>query len=155
MSRTVDRRQAILLRLAGMGILLLLLLTLLGGCEAARRVEEAKERGGGGPEPGQPELVVRVVLTEHKIEMPETAAPGETTFMIVNQGDEAHGFNIEGNGVKASFPDTIQSGQAGNVKVNLTPGEYKIWCHVSDHEKWGMSKILRVEPPTGGTVQRR
>jgi hypothetical protein len=85
-----------------------------------------------------------VHLLEYSIHMPDTLPAGHLTFRIENAGKEAHGFEIEGNGVEQRI-DKIQRGDTKTLDVDLKPGTYTIYCPVDGHKGKGMTKTITVK----------
>jgi uncharacterized cupredoxin-like copper-binding protein len=88
---------------------------------------------------------VEVKLTEYKIEMPASVSAGATTFKVTNTGKEAHGFEIEGNGIEKALKPRLKKGESGSLQVDLKPGTYEVYCPVLGHKKRGMSLNLTVK----------
>jgi uncharacterized cupredoxin-like copper-binding protein len=88
---------------------------------------------------------VEVKLTEYKIEMPASVSAGATTFKVTNTGKEAHGFEIEGNGIEKALKPRLKKGESGSLQVDLKPGTYEVYCPVLGHKRRGMSLNLTVK----------
>jgi uncharacterized cupredoxin-like copper-binding protein len=88
---------------------------------------------------------VEVKLTEYKIEMPSLSGAGATMFNVTNTGNEAHGFEIEGNGIEKALKPRLKKGENGSLQVDLKPGTYKVYCPVIGHKWHGMSLDLTVK----------
>ena len=88
---------------------------------------------------------VDVKLTEYKIEMPASVSAGATTFKVTNTGKEAHGFEIEGNGIEKALKPRLKKGESGSLQVDLKPGTYEVYCPVLGHKRRGMSLNLTVK----------
>lgn len=91
---------------------------------------------------------VNVVLDEWSVAIPtDTLPPGAAQFVIVNRGDAVHGFEVEGAGIEEEV-EHIRPGTQATLTVNLRPGEYQLYCPVSDsagnHEAKGMSRRITV-----------
>jgi iron uptake system EfeUOB component EfeO/EfeM len=62
---------------------------------------------------------------------------GKVTFDIKNDGSVAHEFEIKGNGIDQKS-NSIDPGKTEKLTVNLTAGEYEVWCPVPGHKEAGM-----------------
>ncbi|HUP00341.1 MAG TPA: cupredoxin domain-containing protein [Gemmatimonadota bacterium] len=66
-------------------------------------------------------------------------------FVVVNQADIVHGFEVEGHGLEEEIAE-IAPGATDSLMVTFDePGEYTIYCPVGDHEERGMTGRLTVE----------
>ena len=83
----------------------------------------------------------------------EAIRPGHATFVIVNRGTVAHGFEIEREDVEddASKVETRlrEPGEGVEVELDLEAGVYKLECNVEGHDDMGM------EMPPGGAGDRQ
>ena len=70
-------------------------------------------------------------------------APGTYTFMVTNNGQTSHALEIEGNGVEEET-DTLSPGDSAEVTVELTAGEYELYCPIDGHRAQGMEGTLVV-----------
>ena len=84
----------------------------------------------------------------------DTIRPGRVTFVIVNRGTMAHGFEIELEGESSghgsgdlfkSESELLQPGESTRMTVDLAPAVYKIECLVDGHDDMGMEGFLAVE----------
>lgn len=81
---------------------------------------------GNQPEPKGPQVqTVEVHLKEGAIQMPTTLPSGPTTFEVVNEGNQALSFEIEGPAGQKEVP-SVQPGQSASVDMNLDPGTYRV-----------------------------
>lgn len=103
---------------------------------------------GGTPAPG--DHFVPVTLTEHEIEIADSAPAGEASFEITNEGENAHSFVIEGDGVDEQLRLEVQPGTTELLNVELTPGTYTVWCPIADHRERGMEAQLQITESTDG-----
>lgn len=88
---------------------------------------------------------VEVHLVEYEIHMPTSVPAGSTTFVVTNGGKVTHSFEIEGNGMERELSASLQPGATDSLTLDLTPGSYKVYCPVEDHdEKHGMRTTLTV-----------
>jgi plastocyanin len=78
-------------------------------------------------------------------EMPRELPAGTYTFIITNltAGTE-HSFEIEGNDQEWVLPRAVEPGESTELTVELAPGEYEVYCPVSDHQHIGMTLTLTV-----------
>lgn len=88
---------------------------------------------------------VEVTLADFSVEMPDTAAAGQTTFVVTNSGKVAHNFEIEGEGLEEEFEADLQPGETQELTIDLEPGTYKVYCPVAGHEDAGMVTELVVK----------
>jgi uncharacterized cupredoxin-like copper-binding protein len=94
---------------------------------------------GGGP-------AVQVTAKEFSLMLdPAQAKAGPITFVVKNDGHAPHNFRIRGNGVEQQT-QMIESGETGQLTVELTPGTYEYQCTVGGHEQLGMKGTLTVAP---------
>ena len=96
---------------------------------------------------------VDVTLTEYRIDMPASIPAGPTTFSITNSGAEAHGFEVEGQGIEQALAADLQPGGSATLDVTLQPGTYRVYCPVADHATArGMETQLTVTPAGANTA---
>lgn len=89
--------------------------------------------------------MVEVSLVDFALE-PSTVqldAPGTYTFQVTNDGQAQHALEIDGNGVEEQT-DTLGPGESGEFTVELTAGEYELYCPVDGHRADGMEGTLVV-----------
>jgi hypothetical protein len=98
--------------------------------------------GQGTAPPG--DFLVPVTLTEHEIDLPETAPAGALTFQLNNQGQQSHSFVIEGDGVDEQIDIELRPGETRNFTVALEPGTYIVWCPIGDHRERGMEAQIEI-----------
>lgn len=106
---------------------------------AAETTTAAEEPGGGGGE------TIQLSETEYAIDPADpSAAAGDVTLEVTNDGSIPHDLEVEGGGVEEVTP-TIDPGSTESLTVSLEPGDYKIYCTIGDHEAQGMVGELTVE----------
>jgi uncharacterized cupredoxin-like copper-binding protein len=71
------------------------------------------------------------------------AKSGQATFKLTNAGGAPHALEIDGNGIEKSS-QVIEGGQSTELKVDLKPGKYEIYCPVGNHRQMGMEGTLTV-----------
>jgi plastocyanin len=106
--------------------------------EESAPAEDSGDSSGGGE-------TIDITETEFSIDPADpTAAAGEVTFAITNDGAAPHNLEVEGNGVE-EVSDTINGGESTDLTVDLEAGTYTIYCAVGDHRAQGMEGELTVE----------
>ena len=112
----------------------------LAGCGG-----DGNDSGGGTTTTAAAGTPVTRSLVDFALE-PKTVqldAPGTYTFMVTNNGQTSHALEIEGNGVEEET-DTLSPGDSGEVTVELTAGEYELYCPIDSHRANGMEGTLVV-----------
>jgi len=99
----------------------------------------AGDGGGGGGES------ITISETEFALDPANpTVAAGEVTITASNDGATVHNLEVEGNGVE-EITDDLDPGQSGELKLDLEPGTYEIYCAIGTHAAQGMEGTLTVE----------
>lgn len=100
--------------------------------------DDAAQTGGGGEE-------LTISETEFALDPADpTVAAGEVTITATNHGATLHNLAVEGNGVE-EITDDLDPGQSGELKLDLEPGEYGMYCAIGTHSAQGMQGTLTVE----------
>jgi plastocyanin len=100
--------------------------------------DDAAQTGGGGEE-------LTISETEFALDPADpTVAAGEVTITATNDGATLHNLEVEGNGVE-EITDDLDPGQSGELKLDLEPGEYEMYCAIGTHAAQGMEGTLTVE----------
>ena len=73
-----------------------------------------------------------------------TAKAGKVTVDFANPSSTPHAVEIEGNGVEEET-ETVTSGDAPPITVDLKPGTYEFYCPVPGHKEAGMEGTLTVQ----------
>ncbi|MBW3660320.1 MAG: cupredoxin domain-containing protein [Gemmatimonadetes bacterium] len=74
-----------------------------------------------------------------------TVGPGDVRFVINNAADIVHGFEVEGHGLEEAIQE-IPAGATDSLTVTFeTPGDYRIYCPVANHEELGMTGTVTVQ----------
>ncbi|MDQ3549361.1 MAG: cupredoxin domain-containing protein [Chloroflexota bacterium] len=98
-----------------------------------------------GTTPAASAQTIDVTLTEFQIEMPSTIQAGPVSFVVTNEGNGTHNFEIEGEGIEAVLEANLAGGETQTLEVDLQPGTYTIICPVGNHEEQGMTTEVTVE----------
>ncbi|MDX6707300.1 MAG: hypothetical protein QOI48_3146 [Solirubrobacteraceae bacterium] len=98
--------------------------------------------------------LVRLTLDEYRI-VPQNVSipPGRIKLVVRNAGRLTHNVVIQderSNGTFVELPDrrvaTMQPGQtAMPIKVDLTPGTYRLVCTIANHDDLGQFGTLEVK----------
>jgi hypothetical protein len=75
-----------------------------------------------------------------------TLAAGPIDFNATNFGMDDHNLTIDSpSGVVLGAVDTPADGGTGTLHVTLSPGRYKLYCSLFDHELAGMKTTVTVK----------
>jgi uncharacterized cupredoxin-like copper-binding protein len=85
-----------------------------------------------------------VTLKEYGINMPATAEPGKTAFVVKNEGKQSHSFEVVGNGTDQKFHTNVPPNETKVLHVNLKKGTYTVYCPMDGHRGKGMEQKLTV-----------
>lgn len=118
---------------------------------------EAQVEGEHDPSPEEADYGaqanrVLVYLESYVIDMPQTLPAGPTRFEITNRGDAAHSFAIAGQGIEKALEADVEPEETQQLRADLVPGTYRVWCPVGNHAERGMVTELIVteaDPATG------
>jgi hypothetical protein len=80
---------------------------------------------GNNAAEGPEAQTVEVHLKDSAIQMPASIPSGPTTFEVVNDGNQALSFEIDGPARLEEAP-TVQPGQSASVDMVLDPGTYRV-----------------------------
>jgi plastocyanin len=69
---------------------------------------------------------------------------GRVEFHVTNFGMDAHDFSIRNTAGSVLWSTPLAPGGKALITVNLTPGEYTLFCSLADHEALGMRARLTV-----------
>ncbi len=73
-----------------------------------------------------------------------SAAPGEVTFVVTNEGVIEHNFVVEDAAKTATAViPIIEPGQTLQISATLRPGTYTIYCSLPGHREAGMVAALK------------
>lgn len=101
------------------------------------------------PAPAADTTHVEATLTEWAIQLSQRSVPaGPVHFMIRNNGQVTHGFEVEGEGMEEEV-ERIAAGVDTVLVLDLRPGSYEVYCPVEDntgnHKEKGMTTRLTVQ----------
>lgn len=97
--------------------------------------------GGGGGAPAAPSTV-DVSLTEFAIDGNLTAAAGDVTLDVTNDGAIEHDLAVRESGERTPI---LSSGQSATLSLDsLAPGAYELYCAIPGHAEAGMINDLVV-----------
>ncbi len=108
--------------------------------------EELIQRDPREDLPFNKEVTIEVTLVDHKIlpEVIEVDQHDQVTFVITNEGQEVHEFEL---GHFAVEVEDIQPGETRKLTlVVLDAGDWEMACHLPGHYEVGMHGILKVKP---------
>ena len=91
---------------------------------------------------------VDVALVNFEIQMPDTLQAGRTTFVVTNDGNVEHSFDMEGQGTEVALESPLQPGASDTISADLQSGSYTAYCPVGDHRAQGMETQVYVEADT-------
>jgi uncharacterized cupredoxin-like copper-binding protein len=115
-----------------------------GGGEGTQPTTTAAKTTSAKPAPAAGTQNVSMDATEFKFNPSKVnVKAGRITFKVANSGAAPHALEVEGNSVEEET-ETIQPGGSGQLRINLAPGTYKMYCPVGDHEQRGMVGELTV-----------
>lgn len=91
---------------------------------------------------------VAIALVDYAFRPDAISVPaGRTTFVLDNQGEQEHEFEILDGDSVVDEVEGLVPGLTRDLTVDLGPGSYTIVCRLADHEARGMIGTLTV---TGG-----
>ncbi|MBI3997421.1 MAG: cupredoxin domain-containing protein [Armatimonadetes bacterium] len=97
------------------------------------------------PDGRPPGAIVDVIAREWAFEpSPLQVRAGRVTFHIRNEGGVEHNFVIEN--APGADVEAIRSGEAKQLTVDLTPGDYTAICNIPGHREAGMVTTIKVTP---------
>jgi plastocyanin len=72
--------------------------------------------------------------------VPSSVESGEVTFVVTNEGREAHGFALSAPG-NSQLDERLEAGQERSFTTNLEAGTYTAYCPVQDHKQEESAEI--------------
>lgn len=89
--------------------------------------------------------VVNVTEKEFSISLSQEAfTPGTYTFVVKDDGEASHDFNVKGPGLTDAATSTISAGGTESLTVTLEAGTYELWCSIGGHRAAGMDMTITV-----------
>ena len=115
-----------------------ILALILAGCGGA---------SGGAGSTTKDAVVDTVAVKESEFKLNPSSItlkkPGAYVFKVENVGSFGHSLEIEGNGVQAETK-VLDAGKSEEIKVDLKPGAYEMYCPVDGHKDKGMKGKVTV-----------
>jgi plastocyanin len=90
---------------------------------------------------------VGVVITDNRIEVPDTVTAGPTTFEVTNRGTQRHSLAIarDSGEAEADLDVELSPGETATLAYDLKEGQYTIYCPMDEH-KGKLKRRLTVVP---------
>jgi hypothetical protein len=102
----------------------------------------------GDPPPGTTPRNLKVTADEfsYVLSRPNVGA-GSVRIELDNAGEDPHNLNLQLNGAGPvhNIPD-VDPGTRRTETFALTPGSWRMWCSLLDHDARGMNATLVVDP---------
>ena len=111
------------------------------------QTEAATPEAGEQEPPSTPHVQVSAV--EYSFSLSRTSVPaGEVVLEFVNDGQDEHNLHLEGGegALPESIGDTPSKG-VSDLRLQMQPGSYTLFCSLPTHEARGMKATLTVEQP--------
>jgi plastocyanin len=100
------------------------------------------DEGSGGDGGGAAASTIDVSLSEFVIDGALSAAPGEITLAVTNNGAQQHDLQVDPIGVKTPL---LNGGDTADLALgDVAAGEYRVYCTVAGHADSGMDTTLVV-----------
>lgn len=99
-----------------------------------------------GPPPTVPGTPPTIRIAEREFSFaPErvSASPGEVVIAVRNAGNIRHDLVVEGNGQREQTP-LLDPGAYAQLRLDVQPGTYTLYCSVPRHRGFGMEAELAV-----------
>ena len=114
------------------------------GKSVARGAKKAGRKVADALTPDPDARAFNVTLNEYGINMPATAEPGKTAFVVKNEGKQSHSFEVVGKGTDQKFHTNVPPNETKVLHVTLKKGNYTVFCPVDGHRGKGMEQKLTV-----------
>jgi plastocyanin len=88
---------------------------------------------------------VTIVLDDFRYR-PQTvrARAGRLTVTLISRGRLGHNFNLRKGGRIVAEVTTLKPGVRATKRLNLSRGDYRMFCSIANHEELGMYGTLTV-----------
>lgn len=87
---------------------------------------------------------VTASLQEWSLTLTGMAHAGSVQIHITNDGRFTHSFAIGVGGQAKPLGSNIAPGASADLTLDLTPGEYAVWCPIGSHRANGLEGKLQV-----------
>jgi hypothetical protein len=96
---------------------------------------------------------VAVVISDNRLDLPDTLTAGPTTFEVTNRGTQRHSLAIarEGGDAEADLDVELGPGEAATLAYDLKEGLYTVYCPMDAHKDKLKHRlmVLPARVPTG------
>jgi plastocyanin len=101
---------------------------------------------GGSDSPKGPPGPNEVVMTDYAFTPGSARVRRGAELTVRNDGQVAHNLTVErpGSSSELTGTDTFLGGRSEKLRIDLTPGRYRMVCTVPGHEQRGMTGTLTV-----------
>ena len=102
---------------------------------------------------GEPVATIDMSLVDFELDPtdPKVDEAGVVEFNLTNDGQSPHNLEIETPQGEFELEEDLQPGGSGTLRAEVSePGEYVIYCPVSNHREMGMEGTLAVAGEGGG-----
>ena len=112
---------------------------------AAAIVIAVLESGGDDPAARAADRRVTIVLDDFRYR-PQTirARAGRLSVVLLSRGRLGHNFNLRKGGRPVVEVSTLKPGVRETKRIDLTRGDYRMFCSIANHEELGMYGTLTV-----------
>ncbi|MGH7867912.1 MAG: cupredoxin domain-containing protein [Candidatus Dormibacteraceae bacterium] len=104
-------------------------------------------QGGGGstPPPSARANSVTVKLIDYSIQPAQLTVPQGISISVENDGQAPHNLYIRDNSSKVlAHTSDLDPGQKADLKIDVVPGTYIMYCEEPGHESLGMKGTIMI-----------
>jgi plastocyanin len=94
---------------------------------------------------GAAKTTTSVAMKEYEFNPSDVTVKQGASITVKNDGQIAHNLTVEKGSQKVAGTDTFLGGKSEKLKVDVTPGKYKMVCTVPGHEDLGMKGAFTVK----------